>query len=153
MVDPLELFSYSVTPVCFSTAEYVAPDKTNVTTLPPGASGATDKDAARLFGMDTEPVTGGALFDKWRRAEVSIAQDLEIVARCEANGSCPAAAQELINLNLEGADQSNRARVGLINGAVDVAISPVSDEAQWGVADHWSHPLETLQSDKGDCED
>src|SRR5438105_1647519 len=41
----------------------------------------------------------------------------------------------------------------LINRAVDLAIAPTSDEAQWGVADHWSPPFETLQSHRGDCED
>jgi hypothetical protein len=40
--------------------------------------------------------------------------------------------------------RSGRARVGLINRAADLAISPVSDERQWGVADHWSDPFETL---------
>jgi predicted transglutaminase-like cysteine proteinase len=43
--------------------------------------------------------------------------------------------------------------VGLINRAVDLAISPASDEAQWGVSDRWSAPFETLQSNRGDCED
>jgi Bacterial transglutaminase-like cysteine proteinase BTLCP len=33
------------------------------------------------------------------------------------------------------------------------AITPVSDEAQWGVPDRWSGPLETLRSRQGDCED
>jgi predicted transglutaminase-like cysteine proteinase len=54
---------------------------------------------------------------------------------------------------LEGAGRSERARIGLINRAVDLAISPVSDQVQWGVADHWSDPFETLQSNRGDCED
>jgi len=45
------------------------------------------------------------------------------------------------------------ARVGLINRAVDLAITPTSDEAQWGVVDHWSPPFETLQTHRGDCED
>jgi predicted transglutaminase-like cysteine proteinase len=49
--------------------------------------------------------------------------------------------------------RSGRARVGLINRAADLAISPVSDERQWGVADHWSDPFETLLSNRGDCED
>lgn len=43
--------------------------------------------------------------------------------------------------------------MGLINRAADLAISPVSDEMQWGVADHWSDPFETLLSNHGDCED
>jgi predicted transglutaminase-like cysteine proteinase len=41
----------------------------------------------------------------------------------------------------------------LINRAVDLAIGPESDETQWGVQDHWSAPFETLQSNRGDCED
>jgi predicted transglutaminase-like cysteine proteinase len=43
--------------------------------------------------------------------------------------------------------------VGLINRAVDLAIRPTSDEAQWRVSDHWSTPFETLRSGRGDCED
>jgi hypothetical protein len=34
-----------------------------------------------------------------------------------------------------------------------VAIRPVSDKMQWGVADHWSDPFETFLSNRGDCED
>jgi predicted transglutaminase-like cysteine proteinase len=41
----------------------------------------------------------------------------------------------------------------LINRAVNLALIPTSDEAQWGVADHWSPPFETLQTHRGDCED
>jgi predicted transglutaminase-like cysteine proteinase len=29
----------------------------------------------------------------------------------------------------------------------------VSVEKQWGIADHWSDPFETLLSYRGDCED
>jgi Bacterial transglutaminase-like cysteine proteinase BTLCP len=75
------------------------------------------------------------------------------VARCHANEPCPAPAERLIRLSREGACRSGRARVGLINRAVDLAITPVSDEAQWGVPDHWSNPFETLRSNRGDCED
>jgi predicted transglutaminase-like cysteine proteinase len=66
---------------------------------------------------------------------------------------CSAPAQKLIDLSLEGAGRSSRARVGLINRAVDLAIKPVSDEKQWGVPDRWSDPFETLSSARGDCED
>jgi predicted transglutaminase-like cysteine proteinase len=152
MLDPLELFSYSVTPVCFTAAEYVGPN-VNAAMAPPGASTATDKQSDQLFGTNTEPVTAGRLFDKWRDARAGIAQDLAIAARCEANEPCSGAAQQLIGLSREGAGRNERARIGLINRAVDLAISPVSDEAQWGVADRWSDPLETLRSDRGDCED
>ena len=69
------------------------------------------------------------------------------------NRTCPVAAQRLIDISAKGAGRSGRARVGLINRAADLAISPASDEMQWGVADHWSDPFETLLSNRGDCED
>lgn len=46
-----------------------------------------------------------------------------------------------------------RARVGMINRAINLAIRPVSDLAQWGVIDHWSAPLETFTPGRGACED
>jgi predicted transglutaminase-like cysteine proteinase len=112
-----------------------------------------DERAAPLFGMDTVPLFGGDVLEKWSRARAEIAQELEAVARCRANQPCPPAAQKLIDLSSEGAGRSGRAKVGLINRAVDLAIGPTSDEAQWGVADHWSAPFETIRTGRGDCED
>jgi len=91
--------------------------------------------------------------EKWDHIEVAMALDFAVVAQCHANGACPVAAQRLIDISAKGAGRSGRARVGLINRAADLAISPVSDEIQWGVADHWSDPFETLLSNHGDCED
>ena len=82
-----------------------------------------------------------------------MAQDFAMIAQCHANGTCPVVAQRLIDITAKGAGRIGRARVGLINRAADLAISPVSDEMQWGVADHWSDPFETLLSNRGDCED
>jgi predicted transglutaminase-like cysteine proteinase len=157
MFDPLAPFPDATAPISLAPAESVGPvsfgqGTTNV--VQPHDAAATKNDAvAQPFGMDTEPVTTGALFEKWRLTRNSIAQDLDVVSRCQANGPCPAPAQKLIGLSLEGAGRSGRARVGMINRAVDLAIRPVSDEAQWGVTDHWSNPLETLKSNQGDCED
>ena len=106
-----------------------------------------------LFGVDTEPVADGDLLERWRRVKADVARDLETVARCHANGPCTAAAQALIAIISEGVGQRGRARIGMINRAADLAITPISDQAQWGVPDRWSAPLETLQSSRGDCED
>jgi predicted transglutaminase-like cysteine proteinase len=103
--------------------------------------------------MKTEPVAAGELPEKGHRVEAAMAQDFAVVAQCHANGTCPVAAQRLIDISEEGAGRSSRARVGLINRAVDLAIRPVSDEMQWGVTDHWSDPFETLLTNRGDCED
>jgi predicted transglutaminase-like cysteine proteinase len=148
----------SVSPMTFLAAnEFEAvsfiDDGTNAATTPSEAPARIDAQAAQLFGMETEPVAAGELPAKWHHVEAAMAQDFAVVAQCHANGTCPVAAQRLIDISAEGAGRSGRARVGLINRAADLAISPVSDEMQWGVADHWSDPFETLLSNRGDCED
>jgi predicted transglutaminase-like cysteine proteinase len=105
-----------------------------------------------LFGMETEPALGD-LASKWRSVELEIGQEERVLADCRIQKPCPEPAQELLNIIAEGAGHTGRARVGLINRAVDLAITPTADETQWGVEDHWSSPLETLQSHRGDCED
>jgi predicted transglutaminase-like cysteine proteinase len=107
-----------------------------------------------LFGVATEPVAEGELPEKWRRVKADIARDLETVARCHANGPCIAAAPSLIAIVAEAIGHSGRrARIAVVNRAVNLAITPMSDQAQWGVPDRWSAPLETLESRRGDCED
>jgi predicted transglutaminase-like cysteine proteinase len=124
-----------------------------VPTFAPAIQAKADDQAAPLFGMDTEPLLGGNMLVKWSRTRLEISRELDAVDRCRANGDCPAAAQRLIDLSQQGMGRTDRARVGLINRAVDLAIVPVSDEAQWGVPDHWSAPFETIRSGRGDCED
>jgi predicted transglutaminase-like cysteine proteinase len=118
----------------------------------PDAAPRSDLQAAPLFGMQTEPVAG-EVAAKWRAVEADIDREQQVLARCRAQQACPAVAQDLLDIVAEGAGRSGLARVGLINRAVDLAITPTSDETQWGVADHWSPPFETLQSRRGDCED
>jgi predicted transglutaminase-like cysteine proteinase len=128
-------------------------DGTNAATAPSKPPAHNDAQAAQLFGMEIEPIAAGDFPEKWHRVEVAMARDFAVLAECHANGTCPVAAQRLIDISVEGAGRSGRARVGLINRAADLAVSPVSDEMQWGVADHWSDPFETLLSNRGDCED
>src|SRR5712671_2936394 len=112
-------------------------DGTNAATAPSEPPARNDEQAAQLFGMETEPVAAGELPEKWHHVEAAMAQDFAVVAQCHANETSPVAAQRLIDISAKGAGRSGRARVGLINRAADLAISPVSDEIQWGVADHW----------------
>jgi predicted transglutaminase-like cysteine proteinase len=46
-----------------------------------------------------------------------------------------------------------RGRIGEINRAINLAIGPMSDLAQYGEIDVWSPPLATLARGAGDCED
>jgi predicted transglutaminase-like cysteine proteinase len=126
---------------------------TSAATAPSEPPARNDEQAAQLFGMETVPVAAGELPEKWHHVEAAMAQNFAMVAQCHANRICPVAAQRLIDISAKGAGRSGRARVGLINRAADLAVSPVSDEMQWGVADHWSDPFETLLSNRGDCED
>jgi len=154
MLDPLELLSTSVVPICFVAADSDTPAPAAIEISVKSVSATTkDERSAQLFGMDTEPVADGALLDKWRRVQADITKDLEVVAQCQAGKPCPAPAKRLLSLSLEGYGRSDRARAGILNRAIDLAISPVSDQTQWGVPDHWSDPLETLHSNSGDCED
>ena len=126
---------------------------TNTASLQLEAAAGPDGRTVPLFGMETEALLGGTVLEKWRRAQAEISGELEALDRCRAIDACAPDAQRLIDLSAEGAPRSGRAKVGLINRAVNLAIRPVSDEAQWGVPDHWSAPFETLRSGRGDCED
>jgi predicted transglutaminase-like cysteine proteinase len=114
---------------------------------------ARTSEQPTLFGMDTELLAQGDVLNKWNRVRAEIARELQIVDRCRRDNVCSAGAQRLIDLSSEGAGRNGRVRLGFINRAVDLAITPVSDARQWRVPDHWSTPLETLQSGRGDCED
>jgi predicted transglutaminase-like cysteine proteinase len=116
------------------------------------AATESDQQARPIFGMETEPVAG-EVAAKWRAVRADIDREQQVLARCRVQEACPVVAQNLLDIVAAGAGRSGRARVGLINREIDLAITPTSDEAQWGVADHWSPPFETLQTRRGDCED
>jgi predicted transglutaminase-like cysteine proteinase len=109
---------------------------------------------AQPFGRDVVPVLGGDVWTKWSGVEASIRDEADLFARCRANAElCPPAAQSFLAIVAQGRALSGRARIGVINRAVNMAIIPTSDLAQWGVIDRWSPPLETFATGRGDCED
>ena len=112
----------------------------------------TDQQAQLPFGLETEPIAG-EVAAKWRAVEADIDREQPVLERCRAHDACPVVAQNLLDIVAESDGRSGRARVGLINRAVDLVITATSDMAQWGVADHWSPPFETLRTHRGDCED
>jgi predicted transglutaminase-like cysteine proteinase len=106
------------------------------------------------FGRSTEIAAEGPVWSKWRALEADIAADREVLARCRAaTDDCPDAAQRFLAIIDDAHARSGRARLGEVNRAVNLAIRPMSDLAQWGVLDRWSAPLETFTSQAGDCED
>jgi predicted transglutaminase-like cysteine proteinase len=106
------------------------------------------------FGLAAAPVAGGDVVTKWTRVATDIRAGNKILARCREDiEHCPAPAQNFLAIVAEGRAQTGRARIGVINRAVNLSIEPMSDMAQWGVPDRWSAPLETLTTHRGDCED
>jgi predicted transglutaminase-like cysteine proteinase len=113
-----------------------------------------EPDAPQPFGLDARPVTEGEVLTKWSGVLADIRTESDILTRCrEAAEPCPAAAQKFLGVIAEGRAHEGRARIGIINRAINLAIRPTSDLAQWGVVDRWSAPLETLTTGRGDCED
>jgi predicted transglutaminase-like cysteine proteinase len=109
---------------------------------------------AEPFGLDAEPVAAGEILAKWNGVEAQIRAESLVLARCrEHASSCPPAAQRFLAIIDEGRAQTGLARIGVINRAVNLAIKPMSDLEQWGEIDHWSPPLETFTTGRGDCED
>ena len=106
------------------------------------------------FSSSTMPWFSGDVFDKWQNVEAQIRAESDVLTRCrETKADCPPAAQKFLAIVGEGRAQTGRARIGTINRAVNLAIQPTSDLKQWGVVEHWSAPLETFTTGRGDCED
>ena len=106
------------------------------------------------FGLTTLRVDSGDVLAKWRGVEADIRAENDILSRCRESAElCPAAARRFLAIIAQGRVQTGRARIGIINRAINLAIRPMSDLAQWGVIDRWSAPLVTLTTGRGDCED
>ena len=128
----------------------------------PGELTATDRagpaialpPAAEPFGLAAISVTGGNVLTKWRGVEAAIRADNKVLAHCRDGAErCPAAARNFLAIIAQGRARTGRTRIGVINRAINLAIEPMSDLAQWGVPDRWSPPLETFTTGRGDCED
>jgi predicted transglutaminase-like cysteine proteinase len=106
------------------------------------------------FGLKTVPITDGDILTKWRGVEADISAESAILARCRVSTErCPSVAKTFLAIIAAGRKESGRARIGVINRAINLAIRPMSDLAQWGVIDRWSAPLDTFTTGRGDCED
>jgi len=106
------------------------------------------------FRFNVLPVKSGGVLAKWNGVQAAMRAESEVYARCRAKmETCPKAAKKFLAIVDQGRALFGRARIGVINRAVNLAIIATSDMAQWGVEDRWSPPLETFATGKGDCED
>jgi len=111
--------------------------------------------SAEPFGLATTPVYAGGLRDKWLGVARKLDDERVQLALCDGdrdNCASPAALQFLTIVD-SGRALDGRARLGEINRAINLAIHPMSDLAQYGEIDVWSSPLVTFYRGAGDCED
>jgi predicted transglutaminase-like cysteine proteinase len=111
--------------------------------------------SAEPFGLFASPLSEGGLREKWLDVERQLDDERVQLALCDGDRErcvSPAALRFLAIVDnakaLEG-----RARLGEINRAINLAIRPMSDLAQYGAIDVWSAPLVTFARGAGDCED
>ncbi|MDE2467756.1 MAG: transglutaminase-like cysteine peptidase [Bradyrhizobium sp.] len=107
------------------------------------------------FGLFTLLLSEGGLREKWLGVERRLDDERVQLALCDGDRQrcvSPAALQLLAIVDNARA-RDGRARLGEINRAINLAIRPMSDLAQYGQIDVWSSPLVTFAHGAGDCED
>jgi predicted transglutaminase-like cysteine proteinase len=111
--------------------------------------------SAEPFGLSASTLLTGALREKWLGLERKLDDERVQLALCDGDRdrcASPAALQFLAIVDNARA-RDGRARIGEINRAINLAIRPISDLAQYGAVDVWSSPLVTFTNGAGDCED
>jgi predicted transglutaminase-like cysteine proteinase len=132
----------------------LAPAADAATLLSPGAA-AMLKASVEPFGLSSTALTYGGLRDKWLGVARELDDEMVQLALCDGDRDrCVSpAALRLLSIVDDARARAGRARLGEINRAINLAIRPMSDLAQYGQADVWSPPLVTLAHGAGDCED
>jgi predicted transglutaminase-like cysteine proteinase len=119
-----------------------------------GALG-TANEPAEPFHLWTSRVFWGGLAAKWQGVASRLDDERVQLALCDGDReNCASdAALQLLSIVDAGRQRDGRARLGEINRAINLAIRPMSDLAQFGQEDVWSSPLVTFYRGAGDCED
>jgi predicted transglutaminase-like cysteine proteinase len=119
-----------------------------------GATAAAS-EPAEPFHLWASPVFWGGLVAKWQKVSHQLDDERVQLALCDGDReNCASdAALRLLAIVDAGRQRDGRARLGEINRAINLAIRPMSDLAQFGQDDVWSSPLATFYRGAGDCED
>jgi len=118
------------------------------------APSATAK-SAEPFALPASPLFSGGVQQKWLGLQRRLDDELVQLALCDGDrdGCVSPAALKLLAIVDAGRAREGRARFGEINRAVNLAIRPMSDLAQYGEIDVWASPLMAFARGAGDCED
>src|ERR1700676_4196602 len=124
------------------------------TLISPGAANLIRK-SAEPFGLFAATMSWGGMREKWLGVERKLDDERVQLALCDGDRDhCVSpAALRLLAIVDNAKARDGRARLGEINRAINLAIRPMSDLAQYGAIDVWSSPLVTFTNGAGDCED
>ena len=113
---------------------------------------ADSKDNTKLH--NSLAMSAAEISSKWSEVQTRIHADEVTIAACHSNQSaCTPAARRFLSIVDVGRRHEGRARLGWLNRAANMAIRATSDWAQYGFADFWASPLQTMSGEAGDCED
>jgi predicted transglutaminase-like cysteine proteinase len=120
-----------------------------------GTLGSPATEPSQPFHLWAAPVFWGGLVAKWQGVTRKLDDERVQLALCDGDrDNCASdAALRLLSIIDSGRQHQGRARLGEINRAINLAIRPMSDLAQFGQEDVWSSPLVTFYRGAGDCED
>src|SRR5436305_5125554 len=113
------------------------------------------RSSSEPFRLAASRLFAGGLPEKWRQVERKLDDERVQLALCDGDRercASPAALRFLAIVDIARA-RDGRARLGEINRAINLAIRPMSDQAQYGEMDVWTSPLTTFAHGAGDCED
>ena len=112
-------------------------------------------DPAEPFGLATAAVLTGAVNEKWQGLRHKLDDERVQLALCDGDrDNCVSgAALRFLAIVDSARRRDGRAKLGEINRAINLALRPMSDLAQYGEVDVWSPPLATFDRGAGDCED
>lgn len=124
------------------------------TLLSPGAAALVRK-SAEPFGVFAFAISSGSLQQKWFKLKDRLDDEMVQLALCDGDrDNCVSpAALKLLAIVDQARARDGRALLGETNRAINLAIRPVADVAQYGEDDVWSPPLATFARGSGDCED
>ena len=110
---------------------------------------------AEPFGRATVSAPQNFYAADWREVQNDWTVERGMLDRCRAEReSCPSRpALQFQAMIDEARGQTGRARLGYINRAINLAIRPLNDLANYRGPEVWKSPLATLAKGAGDCTD
>ena len=107
------------------------------------------------FGVATVLAPENIYAAHWRKLQDDWAAERKILDQCRAERErCPSrAALQFMAVTDEAKKQTGHAQLGYINRAINLAIRPMNDLANYSIREKWTAPLATLERGTGDCTD